>query len=178
MKKVFFDIGTNLLQGFREIAGKLNLNEKEWTYVFVEPNPDFIGTSEHQAILAMSNAIFYPAALYDADPNVKELSFFKRKQMDDGGNVFNYSGQFSCMVPAISIQQLTKDFVNDELYFKFDCEFAEYDSIPKLLQLNLNIKKIFCEFHYNPTSYDSHLILKANIIKQIHDHQIEFEEWH
>lgn len=177
MKKVFFDIGTNLLQGFRIVADKLDLNEKDWTYVFVEPNPDFIGTAEHQQILAMPNAVFYPYALYDGNEPKSEASYFKRKQMDDGGNIFDLNGQFSCTVPTISIKELTKDFIHDELYFKFDCEYAEYDSVPKLLDLNLNIAKIFCEFHYNAESYENHLVVKEGIIKMIKDRHIEFEEW-
>lgn len=63
-KKVFFDVGTNLFQGYEFFKNHLNITD-DWIKVFIEPNPNFNTPDNISRIQNISNSVYLPFALCD-----------------------------------------------------------------------------------------------------------------
>lgn len=191
MKKIYFDIGTNLFQGYHQVSSMLSMND-DWYVVFVEPNPNFIIQKNMDQIAAVKNSKFIPRALCD-DPEKMgaQVPFYISRddnilnsdsRMDQGASIYkNNDNVNEIMVDSISIIDLVADYLDGyEWYFKFDCEGAEFDSLPKLINAYPEkIKHIICEFHeLGSPSERKWNDKKDQIMNLIYKYNIQFTGWH
>jgi FkbM family methyltransferase len=182
-KKVFFDVGTNLFQGYEFFKNHLNITD-DWIKVFIEPNPNFNTPDNINKIQSIPNSVYLPFALCD-DINSSVVDFYyipneAVHNMDQGGRIYNRCSKcVQIKVPTITIDSLVAPYLDCELYFKFDCEGAEYGSIPKLIEKYHNITKfVACEFHYLNQSNEKELISQMDAIKRnISGKNIQYMEW-
>lgn len=181
---IFFDVGTNLFQGYTELKSRLGISDS-WVKVFVEPNPNF----PIEQVQSIPNSIFMPVAISDdlVDEYVnfyitKDQDVLSRdRNMDQGAGIYNNNNKTCLKVKRLSILDLVKTFENIEnWYFKFDCEGAEFASIPLLIEkYNSKIRFIACEFHHRGLADEPQKeSIRRSIIENCQKYNIEFLEWH
>lgn len=188
--KVYFDIGTNLFQGYQQLRTTFSIT-KDWHIVFVEPNPQFWKSADLSVFSDLGSFSFFQNAICDdpAKQSQQTCSFFvtddqtvlnRDKHVDQGGSLF-VPTKTSITVATLSILELVKPFVEfDEWFFKFDCEGAEFDSIPLLVKNHSEkIKHIVCEFHDKGSPVDWGWVeKKTEIINLLSEYNIPLTEWH
>ena len=69
---VYIDIGTNLMQGFREISIIENI-DSNWIKIFVEPNPECWQDIENN-ISGLENSFLYKNAISTENKTVKLIT--------------------------------------------------------------------------------------------------------
>lgn len=183
MKKVFFDIGTNQLQGYGQLAGILGVDDS-WEKVFVEPNPNLL-ESCRDLVSRIPNSTFIPKALCD-DSNAKIVRFHvnrvvgREEMADQGASIYRTNGEYTYDVETVTISDLVHQYDGYEWYFKFDCEGAEFASLPKLLDMNYpHVKFIACEFHHYGRPDQAELqSVRDSIVSRIQSSGITYKDWY
>ena len=184
--KVYIDIGTNLMQGFREISQIENISD-EWKKIFVEPNPECWSDIEN-GIKYLKNSIFYKKAA-SSENKIVNLITRSDNEKDMAATIMGESylkdslSKWSIFVDKFNtyeIETITMDDIfkeinhDDDVVLKLDAEGVEYEILDDILKKSFNIKKIYCEFHVH---CPEDLIRKNELINRISE-KIQFIEWH
>jgi len=156
---IYIDIGTNLMQGFREISMIENIDDS-WIKIFVEPNPECWQDIENN-INSLENSFLYKNAISTENKTVKLITradnkkdmaatimgeeYLKNSLSKWGINVNEFS---TYEIETITPDDLFKNInPNDEVIVKLDAEGVEYEILEDMINKGFNIKKLYCEFH-------------------------------
>jgi FkbM family methyltransferase len=184
--KVYIDIGTNLMQGFRQISQIENIND-DWKKVFIEPNPECWPDIEN-SIKYLKNSFFYKNAV-SSENKVVTLITRSDNEKDMAATIMGESylkdslSRWSIYVDKFNryeVETITMDDIfreinsDDYVILKIDAEGVEYEILEDILDKSFNIKKLYCEFHVHCVE-DS--IKKNELIDKI-SKKVQFIEWH
>jgi len=184
--KIYIDIGTNLMQGFREIS-KIENIDKDWIKIFIEPNPECWEDIEEN-ILYLENSLFHKkaissenkkATLITRSDNKKDMAAtilgedYLKKSLSKWGINLDSFNKYD--IDTITLDEIFKNIsLNDYVIIKLDAEGVEYEILENILEKSFNIQKIYCEFHvYSPDDINK----KNELISKISS-KIKFIEWH
>lgn len=185
MKYIFIDLGAydgDSIQFFLNKAQDLPAPASKFAIYAFEPNPKFF--------LKLNE-------LMDVTPQIKQISN-QAAWIEDGEKQFAVDQAADPMgstlmqskveiwnkskiqtMQTFDFSDWIKQFTNDYVIVKCDCEGAEFPILYKMIQdgtLTI-MDQLWCEFHPNKvreyTTTD-----KLELMQQIRDHGVELTEWH
>lgn len=183
---VYIDIGTNLMQGFREISIIENI-DGNWIKIFVEPNPECWQDIENN-ISSLENSFLYKNAISTENKTVRLITradnkkdmaatimgeeYLKNSLSKWGINVNEFN---TYEIETVTIDEIFRNInTEDNVILKLDAEGVEYEILEYILKREYNIKKIYCEFHVHSQEDENK---KKYLIDKISS-RIQFIEWH
>jgi len=188
MKNVFIDIGTNLMQGFKQISS-LNGIDENWLKIFVEPNPECWEYIDAHTI-NVGDFVFYKNAM-NTIPGTVNLVTRPDIKSDLAATIMGKDyldtmlAKFGISIndhKHYEIEAITWDNIlsnvnsGDNVIIKIDAEGIEYEILNQLLDRNIdfNIVKVYCEFH---VLNNEHKLRKEELLARW-PKNIELINWH
>lgn len=186
-KKIFFDCGSNLGQGFehfRSLLGQDNI-----TYLLFEPNPKCF----EQLLFKYSNLPNVVVSNCAVSTVNSTQAFLFTSEFDVGGSIVSdhNNGSYTrdaCQeitVKVIDLTQLIDIYHNIgyHIWMKLDIESSEYDILEKLIATGSisKISKIYCEFHSQYMKDPEKSLYRdreTRILSYVTNNNIPFELWH
>lgn len=178
--RLIIDVGCNVLDGFKKLSSIENINKND-KKVFVEANPECWHFLENE-ISKIENSEFIKKALDTTNRTVELITRADKKNdtaatilgkqfIEDSLNRWNIKvdNYLTYYVSTITIQQIIESQTEkyDSIILKLDAEGVEYTVLQQILDNDINIDKIYCEFHVHNTNDENHKnILIEKLIKK------------
>lgn len=186
--KLIIDVGCNKLQGFIKLESLENITNEDQK-IFVEANPECWDFLEKN-ISSIPNSLFIKKAL---DTQTREVQLTTRADnktdmaatilgqefIEKSLNRWNikvkdYQQYTISTVTLKELLSLHQNSKYDSIILKLDIEGMEYSVIQQILDDNINVDKIYCEFHIHTPEENS---LKAKLIEGLKDKGIQILDW-
>lgn len=178
--RLIIDVGCNVLDGFKKLSSIENIN-KDDRKVFVEANPECWHFLENE-ISKLENSEFIQKALDTTNRTVELITradkktdtaatILGKKFIEDSLNRWNIKvdNYLTYYVSTITIQQIieSQKLNFDSIILKLDAEGVEYSVLQQILDNDIHIDKIYCEFHVHNIEDDNNKnILIEKLIKK------------
>lgn len=178
--RLIIDVGCNVLDGFKKLSSIENIN-KDDRKVFVEANPECWHFLENE-ISKLENSEFIQKALDTTNRTVELITradkktdtaatILGKKFIEDSLNRWNIKvdNYLTYYVSTITIQQIieSQKLNFDSIILKLDAEGVEYTVLQQILDNDIHIDKIYCEFHVHNIEDDNNKnILIEKLIKK------------
>ena len=185
--QLIIDVGCNILEGFKKLESVENIHPTD-KKIFVEANPECWDFLEYK-IKDIPNSILLKNAL-DTEERVVDLITRADKKADTAATILGKSfiqdslRRWNIEVTeynTYNIQTVTIKYILDfykdsfdKIILKLDAEGVEYNVLQQIIDNNITIHKIYCEFHVH-SDYDEHR--KQYIIQQLKYRNIEVFDW-
>lgn len=186
--KLLIDAGCNKLQGFSKLKNIESIADNDQK-IFIEANPECWDLLEKN-ISAIPNSIFIKKAL---STEIKETQLITRGDLksDTAATILDKKfledslNRWNIRVPnyvEYTINTTTvKEILESQKNTKFDCvilkldiEGMEYDVLRQIIDENIFVDKIYCEFHVHSSKEDD---LKIKLIRELQDKGIQILNW-
>lgn len=185
--RLIIDVGCNVLEGFKKLKYIENVKDEDFK-IFVEANPECWHFLDSE-ISKIPNSVFLRKALYKentvidlitrADKRTDTAATVLGKQfIEDSLNRWNIKvdkfNEYS--VSTITIEDIIKihNHKFESIILKLDAEGVEYDVINQILEKNIPIDKMYCEFHIHNENDN---LRKQELLKKMSLHNIQFFNW-
>jgi FkbM family methyltransferase len=167
--KAYFDFGTHLCDGLRQMTQILGINET-WDIHLFEPNPytntqgalvgyPYTVKLYKQAVWTENSKMnFFPQSMIDHRSQIIDTQEGKKRtiHLDGMGSSLEIArscepglGVVQVEVPTISVINALEQTLADELFIKMDIEGAEYDVLNLLIshEISKKVKVAYVEWH-------------------------------
>jgi FkbM family methyltransferase len=187
--KLLIDAGCNKLQGFSVLKNIENISDNDQK-IFIEANPECWDFLEKD-ISNIPNSIFIKKAL---STEIKETQLITRGDLksDTGATILDkkfleynlnrWNIQVPNYVEYVINTTTVKEILESQKNNKFDCivlkldiEGMEYDVLQQIIDENIYIDKIYCEFH--PHHSKEVNLVKIKLIKELQKKGIQILNW-
>lgn len=186
--KLLIDAGCNKLQGFSKLKNIEDIKDTD-RKIFIEANPECWDFLENN-ISNIPNSIFVKKAL---STEIKETQLITRgdlksdtaatildkKFLEDSLNRWNIKvpNYIEYTINTTTVKEILESQKNvkfDSVVLKLDIEGMEYDVLRQMIDENIAVDKIYCEFHVHSSKEDN---LKLQLINELHHKGIQILNW-
>lgn len=174
MSKLYLDLGTNNLAGFKMITPIIGIDDS-WSKIFIEPNPEHFSFLEKE-IKKIPNSTFISKCVCldneihelltrddihgDTAATILGLDFINTSIGSVNQAVPSYN---SYLVQGVTLKEIFESIKEDEVFIKIDIEGAEYQILENFpFEYLHKVVKIFVEFH----AHDEQMRNRRDNIKQ------------
>lgn len=179
---IFIDIGCydgDTVEQFRNWKKLAFPARADWTIHAFDPNPTF---REKWETMKDGNTFFYQKAAWIEDTELllaleDSLTPVGSTVMPGKQKIWNNSEKIS--VPAFDLSKWVKQFKEDYVVIKLDCEGAEFPILEKMIEdKTVQVANILLvEFHPNKVvEYTTEH--KLDLIKRVQELGVEIYDWH
>jgi FkbM family methyltransferase len=185
--RLLIDVGCNVLQGFKKLLSIERITTKD-KKIFVEANPECWEYLE-LALSTVENSYLIKKAL-DTSCGTAELitradnktdmaativgKHFIERSLDKWNIKVRDFNTYK--IPTTTLEEIINSHRNqyESVILKLDAEGVEYSILEQIIQNNLPIDKIYCEFHIHNEDDEKR---RQNLIRKLEARNITVCDW-
>jgi FkbM family methyltransferase len=185
--KLIIDVGCNVLEGFKKLNLQENITDND-RKIFVEANPECWDYLE-MMVPSISNARLIKRAL-DIKKRKVQLITRADKRADVAATILGETFLLDSLrrwnieineYNSYEVETITlSDIINEEkkdcekIVLKLDAEGIEYDVIRQIIEEDIPIDVIFCEFHIHNDHQNQ---VHTDLVEKLNQKNIKFSYW-